>query len=216
MRKEVIRALGEECSENGYVLAVHAIGDRAIDQASAVFKGFPSDSHFFRMEHCEVAAPAQIENLKSAPVFVSLQPNFIRNWGGPGGLNEKRLGKDRNRWCNPYRSVIDAGIPCVFGSDGMPAGPLFGLKGAIEHPVEEERLTPQLAIGCYTTRPHTLPAHQRNAGILEPGRLADFVVLSGNPLGEDLDTIGVRKTVLDGEVVFDSAGGGAPDPGGEV
>ncbi len=210
MRKEVIRALGEECSENGYVLAIHAIGDRAIDQAAAVFKTFPADSHLFRMEHCEVAGTAQIESLKSAPVFVSLQPNFIRNWGGPAGLNERRLGKDRNRWCNPYRSMIDAGIPCVFGSDGMPAGPLFGMKGAIEHPVEEERLTPQLAIGCYTSRPHALAAHERNAGILEPGRLADFVVLSGNPLGEDLDAIGVRKTVLDGEIVFDSGAGEEP------
>ena len=204
MRKEVIRALGEECSENGYVLAIHAIGDRAIDQAASVFKGFPGDTHLFRLEHCEVAGPTQIKNLENAPVFVSLQPNYVRNWGGPGGLNERRLGKERNRWCNPYRSFIDAGIECVFGSDGMPAGPLFGMKGAIEHPVEEERLTPQLAIGCYTSRPHALRAHERNAGVLEPGRLADFVVLSGNPLGEDLDTVGVRKTILDGEIVYDT------------
>jgi predicted amidohydrolase YtcJ len=93
----------------------------------------------------------------------------------------------------------------------MPAGPLFGLKGATEHPVEEERLTPQLAIGCYTSRPHTLRAHQRNAGVLEPGRLADFAVLTGNPLGEDLDTVGVRMTILDGEVVFDSSRGAEGD-----
>lgn len=204
MRREVVHALAEECFENGHVLAVHAIGDRAIDLAVSALRDFPKGTRRFRLEHCEVAGPSQIEKLRWAPVFVSLQPNFVRRWGGPGGLNERRLGAERNRWCNPYRSFIDAGIECVFGSDGMPPGPLYGLKGAIDHPLPEQRLSPAEAIACYTSRPHALEPHRRNAGVLEAGRVADMTVLDRNPLTEDLDTVAVSKTVIDGEVVFRS------------
>ena len=84
----------------------------------------------------------------------------------------------------------------------MPVGPLYGLKSAIEHPVPEERMTPEQALACYTRIAHTFGAHKREAGALEPGNLADLAVLSGNPLEEDPDTIDVRMTVVDGEVVF--------------
>jgi predicted amidohydrolase YtcJ len=204
LRREVIRALAEECFENGNLLAVHAIGDRAIDLAASALKDFPKETRQFRLEHCEVAGPHQIDRLRWSPLFLSLQPNFVRRWGGPGGLNERRLGKERNRWCHPYRSFLGAGLECVFGSDGMPPGPLWGLKGAIEHPVEAERIPPVEAIACYTRRPHALEAHRRNAGTLEAGRVADMVVLDGNPLTDDLDAVHVLKTVIDGRVVFES------------
>ncbi len=204
MRREVLHALADECFENGHVLAVHAIGDRAIDLAASALRDFPKGTRQFRLEHCEVSGPTQIENLRWAPVFLSLQPNFLRRWGGPGGLNERRLGTGRNQWCNPYRSFLDTGLDCVFGSDGMPPGPLYGLKGAIEHPLQAQRLSPKEAIACYTSRPHALEAHRRNAGVLENGRVADMVVLDRNPMTEDLDTVEVSKTVIGGQIVFDS------------
>jgi len=63
-------------------------------------------------------------------------------------------------------------------------------------------MTPVEAIACYTATAHTVGAHKRDAGVLEPGYLADLVVLSGDPFSADLDTIEVRMTVVDGEVVY--------------
>lgn len=203
MQRPVLQAVAEECYDNGYQLAIHAIGDRSLDLATGVLKGFPAGTENFRLEHCEIAAPAQIDRLVSASTALSLQPNFIRNWGGPGGLNETRLGTERNRWCNAYRTLYETGKPCFFGSDGMPVGPLYGLKGAIEHPVPEERMAPEEALACYTRNAHTVGAHKREAGVLEPGCLADLTVLSGNPLQEDPDSIDVRMTIVDGEVAYD-------------
>ncbi len=216
MRREVLQAAAGECFDNGYLLAIHAIGDRSLDLATDVLKDFPPDAACFRLEHCEVTAPAQIAGLEHAPVFLCLQPNFVRNWGGPGGLNETRLGKERYRWCNAYRTLVDTGKPCIFGSDGMPPGPLYGLKGAVEHPVAEERLTRGQAIACYVTTAHALPAHKREAGTLEPGSLADIAVLSDNPLAADPDSIKVMMTLVDGEVVYDAfRGAGAEDANSE-
>jgi predicted amidohydrolase YtcJ len=204
MRREVIRALAEECFEDGYVLAIHAIGDRAVDLAAKSLRDFPRGTNLFRIEHCEIAGPAQIEFLRGAPVVLSVQPNFVRNWGGAGGLYERRLGRERLRWSNRYRTFLSVGLPCVFGSDGMPAGPLYGLKGATEHPTEEERLTPEEALACCTSRPHAVGAHTRDAGTIEEGRVADFVLLDANPLTEDPDRIKVLGTIIDGEIVYDA------------
>jgi predicted amidohydrolase YtcJ len=206
MRREVLRALAEDCFENGYVLAAHAIGDRAIDFAAECIRDLPKDGDLFRLEHCEIVGPAQLENLRWSPFVLSLQPNFMRNWGGPGGLYERRLGAGRKRWCNPFRTLLASGVPCIFGSDGMPPGPLFGIAGAVNHPLPEERVTPAEAIACSSSRPHGLAPHKREAGRLEPGQLADLVVLDRNPLAEDLDTVKVLVTVIDGETVFDASG----------
>ena len=207
MRREVLRALAEECFEDGYVLAIHAIGDRAIDLAAKSLRDFPKEANLFRIEHCEIVGPAQIENLRWAPVVLSLQPNFVRNWGGAGGLYERRLGRERMRWSNRYRTLLAAGLPCIFGSDGMPAGPLYGLKGATENPLLEERLSPAEALACCTSRPHAVGAHIREAGTLEAGRFADFVLLDADPLTEDLDRIKVLGTIIDGEIVYDADAG---------
>jgi predicted amidohydrolase YtcJ len=202
MQRPVLQTVAEECFDNGYMLAIHAIGDRSLDLAAGVLRNFPAGTENFRLEHCEIAAPAQIDLLNAAPTALSLQPNFIRNWGGSGGLNETRLGSERNRWCNAYRTLYETGKPCFFGSDGMPVGPLYGLKGAIEHPMPEERLTPEEALACYTRNAHAVGEHKKKAGVLAPGSLADLAVLSDNPLTADLDAVDVRMTIADGEVVY--------------
>jgi predicted amidohydrolase YtcJ len=183
---------------------MHAIGDRAIDQALDALARAPSDARNFRIEHCEIVGASQLERLQDSPVFLAVQPNFIRNWAVPGGIYDERLGAGRLRSCNPLRTFKKAGISFVFGSDGMPPGPLYGLKGATEHRIREERLSPADAIDCYTRHPNRVGLHGRDAGVLAEGRLADLVVLDQNPLEGDLDQICVTKTIIGGRIVFDS------------
>ncbi len=199
----------EATHARGYACAMHAVGDRAIDQALDALDGLPKDADTVRIEHCEIVGPTQLDRLRQSPVFLALQPNFVRRWGMPRGLYEQRLGEKRLRSCNPFRTLRESGVPFVFGSDGMPPGPLYGLIGAIEHPVASERLGRTEAIEYYSAAPNRLRIHRRNGGTLEAGRLADFVVLDGNPLTSELDGVRVVRTVVGGQVVFDAAEGAA-------
>ena len=190
------------CADRGITCAVHAIGDRAIRTVALEMAKFPRDVPRFRIEHAEVIGWDEMELLARAPVVLAMQPNFVRRWGEPGGLYEQRLGRSRWERCNPFRTLADGGVGYMFGSDGMPPGPLYGIAGATRHPVEKERLTVAEALERYTDWPNRLGAVPRPAGRLEAGNLADLVVLSGNPLAGDPDQIEVAGTWVGGGRVY--------------
>ncbi|MFQ5510961.1 MAG: amidohydrolase [Candidatus Krumholzibacteriia bacterium] len=198
---DTLRATARACHEGGFTCAMHAIGDRAIDQATAVLRAFPPDADNFRIEHCELVGPTQLRALQEAPVFLSLQPNFVRRWGAAHGVYERRLGKARLARMNRFRSLLDGGVDFVFGSDGMPPGPLYGLRGATHHPHENERLTAVEAIDRYTRLAHAVGARRDPAGLLEAGWPADLVVLDKNPLSTDVGSIQVLMTMVAGDPV---------------
>jgi len=188
--------------DQGLVCAMHAIGDRAIDQALDIMEPFSSDSPLFRIEHCEMVRADHFARLERAPVILALQPNFVRNWALRGGLYESRIGRERLHSCNPFRSFAAAGFDVIFGSDGMPPGPLYGLKGATEHPVSGECLTPTQAVDRYTRIPNLVGPHRREAGAIEPGRLADLVVLGANPADGAGEEAEVRGVFVGGDHVY--------------
>jgi predicted amidohydrolase YtcJ len=194
------------CLERGVFCAVHAIGDRALRTVLMEMLKYPSDDVLFRIEHAELAGWDEIRLLEKAPVFVSMQPNFVRNWQQAGGMYDVRLGRDRSKQCNRFRSFQDAGIRYIFGSDGMPPGPLYGMRGATHHPVDEERIPLTVAMEKYTSLPATFGPHRKTAGLLAKGHWADFVVLSGDISVGDPDLLRVDETYIDGERVYAAAG----------
>ncbi len=197
-----LKRILDECYERGIVCAVHAIGDRALRTALQLLLEYPADANCFRIEHAEIIGPQELQMLEKTAVFIVMQPNFIRNWGVPGGLYEARLGRERLKHCNRFRSLRDRGIGYCFSSDGMPPGPLYGLKGATEHPVPEERIPPGEALLHYTAHAHKLSGSPAGCGYLTEGSPADLIVLSGNPLEEDPDVVKVVKTYVAGRCVY--------------
>lgn len=166
----------------GLQTAIHAIGDRAIDQvldAHAAVGTSPELRH--RIEHFELASPAQIERAAALAVSVSMQPNFVSNWSGEGGMYEARLGVERDRRIDPHRWVLDAGLPLAFGSDSMPFSPLAGLHAAVNAPHPAQRLSVEEAIACYTHGGALLSFEEKEKGSLRAGARADLVVLDDDP-----------------------------------
>jgi hypothetical protein len=191
----------------GFQLAVHSIGDRAIDHvldvlASALAK-VPRRDHRHRIEHFELPTEDGYRKARDLGVVASMQPNFVGRLSAPGGMMEARLGKRYLR-NNPFRRVLEFGIPLAFGSDHMPFGPLYGIHCAVNAPVEDQRMEVEEAVRAYTLGGAFAAHEEAIKGSLTRGKLADLVVLGSDPRErpEAISHIPVEMTVLGGRIVF--------------
>jgi predicted amidohydrolase YtcJ len=192
----------------GIQVAVHAIGDRAIDLAlnaiERALKALPKKDHRHRIEHMELAKEESISRVAKLGVVASMQPNFIGEWGLPGDMYEKRLGRYWLEHNNVYRKLMGEGVVIAFGSDCMPFSPLYGIHWAVNAPMKSQRISVQEAIKCYTINAAYASFEEKIKGSIEPGKLADLVALSANPYEnpQQIDRIKVALTVQGGEIVY--------------
>jgi len=191
---------------SGGQVAVHAIGDRGIktllDAFGSVLEERPRNNHRHRIEHAEMLNDDLMDQIQKLGVVLSVQPNFIGEWGGPGELYEKRLG-DRYRGLNPLRAIADRGIPMAFGSDCMPFDPMYGIWSAVNNPVQENAISLSEAIYGYTLGAAYASFEEEVKGSIETDKLADLVVLSSTDLPKGrLKDIPVEVTIVGGRVLY--------------
>jgi len=136
-----------------------------------------------------------------------MQPNFIGNWSGPGGLYEQELGPLRDSRSNPLRSVVDVGMPLAFGSDGMPVSPLYGLACAVCPPHRGQRLSLKEALTAYTAGGAYFAHEETEAGGIQVGKRADLVVLDAPTAGaeSEIGRWAIERTFVGGECVYHRA-----------
>ncbi len=177
----------------GLQVAVHAIGDAAIEQVLAswerVYSALDSRSrrHFrarrHRVEHFEMPSPDLVERAGMLGLAISIQPAFDSTWGSPGGLYEQRLGEDRAAAMNPFRTLLQRGIVVGAGSDSpvTPLDPMGGIEALENHHDPAERLTREEAIRLFTLGSAMLAHLDEKKGRLEPGAHADFAAYEQDP-----------------------------------
>jgi len=197
----------------GMQVAVHAIGDRGIEHAinaiAEALREAPRKDHRHRIEHCEVLTAGQIERIRELGIIVSVQPNFVGEWSGPGGMYEARLGSRRLRGNNPYRLLLDEGIRVAFGSDCMPFNPLYGLWSAVNHPIRKSRITLEEAVRCYTLDAAYASFEEDMKGSVEPGKLADITILDGDLTetpADQIKDVPVLMTIVGGRILYRKEG----------
>ena len=127
-------------------LAIHAIGDRAIDQVvdtlEKVLAKAPHRPPTLRIEHAQLITAATARRAKSLGIVLSMQPNFSDD----SSQYVDRLPDLYLQGNNPFRMLIDTvgyvpGDDLIFGSDGMPHGARFALQQSLFPPFENQRMT---------------------------------------------------------------------------
>lgn len=169
--------------QEGYQLMIHAIGDRAVSQALEVLRAHIPDTNplHHRLEHVELLDDRSMRIMAQKNIIASMQPNFVRRWQGPDGLYAQYLGS-RSERMNRFRAMRAAGIRIIFGSDCMPTGPLYGMRGAYAHPFRNGRISRHAALTMYTRAGAFATHEQMKKGRIAQGFLADLAILDRDPL----------------------------------
>jgi predicted amidohydrolase YtcJ len=219
MDVERLRQVITRAHRAGWQVATHAIGDRAVATVLDIYGdalgAHPRRDHRHRIEHCGVCRPEDVGRLASLGVIPVPQGRFISEIGD-GMLDA--LGPERSAWCYRQRSFLEAGLP-VPGSSDRPVvqgAPLLGIHDMVNQRTSSgrpfnpaEALTPEDALRCYTLHSARAAFREGELGSLEPGKLADFAVLSADPTAippAEIATIQVLATVVGGRVAHDRAG----------
>ena len=192
----------------GLQIEMHAIGDRAFDQATIALKAalddFHRDDHRHGIIHDCLPTSAGLEICKSYHIQLPMQIAFD-NWKQePQEYTESILGVERNKRLNPIRSFMEAGCVVSFGSDApcTDPDPIVWLYKAVNHSNPNESVTVQQALRMCTYNGYYTTFDEKERGSLEVGKIADMAILSDNPYTlskEKLCDIKVEKLILSGK-----------------
>jgi len=213
-RDDDLYAFFTEAHSAGMQVGVHAIGDAAIEQALMTWERVATDvgpaevrARRHRIEHFECATDDHIARAARLGLAISGQPAFDAFWGGPDGLYSSRIGWDRARGMNRFKSWVDAGLLVAAGSDSTvtPLDPFLQMKALRAHHLEEECLGGGTAAGLHTIGGHILGGSDRDRGTIMAGDVADLVWLDRDPTAVDadeLDEVEVLGTWVGGARVY--------------
>jgi predicted amidohydrolase YtcJ len=209
----------DSADKAGLQVVVHAIGDRAIrmqlDIYERVAKANGPRDRRFRIEHAQHIAPADLPRFAKLGVIASMQPYHAID---DGRWAERSIGAKRCETTYAFRSLLDSGARLAFGSDWFvaPPTPIEGIYAAVtrrtidgKNPdgwVPEQKIKVEEALRAYTIDAAYAGFSEKSLGSIEPGKLADMVVLGRNLFEtppNELNAVPIRKTIVGGKVVYD-------------
>jgi predicted amidohydrolase YtcJ len=220
----VLKALLVVVSRAGFEAHMHADGDRAVreglDAVAAVRRALPGRDIRIGIAHDEIVDPADFPRFKQLNVIPVLSFQWEKQAPDTVDNLEKYLGPARYKLVEPAGFLADAGARIAYGSD-WPVDPLdewLALKVGItrtdiptaapeylERLGEDKGLSRQEALRAITMNSSYELHQDTDTGSLEPGKLADLIVLDRNVMEVPVDQIAeteVMQTVVGGRIVY--------------
>jgi predicted amidohydrolase YtcJ len=210
-----VEAYLDEAYAKGWPVKVHTNGDAAIDQLFAALRPVVA-KHGVKpgqtiLVHGQFIRPDQVKELKSLGIFPSMFPMHTFYWGD---WYEQIVGPEQAAQISPMRSILSTGLHATSHTDAPVALPNLmqvawatvnrtSRSGKVIGP--DERVTPYEAIKMITIWGAEQFGEQAAKGSIKEGKLADFVILSDNPVTidpKDINRIQVLETIKEGKSVW--------------
>jgi len=224
IQPERLYQLARLALENDFQFTVHAVGDGAVQAIVTAYervnKDFPVRPRRPSITHANFMTAEIIRQMKDLGIVANLQPDWLYL---DGGTLQKQFGDERLTYFQPYKTLFEKGVVVGGGSDHMQKigsfrsinqyNPFLGMWITMtreprwaDHPLHpEQRITREQAIRLYTISNAYLTFEEKEKGSLEPGKLADFIVLNKDILKCPLDevkNIEVEGTYLGGKLIY--------------
>jgi predicted amidohydrolase YtcJ len=214
--REELTKMVKELHRAGYQIAIHGNGDAAIDDILHAFeeaqKDFPREDARHRIEHCQVVREDQLDRIAELGVTPSFFVGHVYYWGDRH--HDIFMGPERANRISPLASARKRGIRFTVHDDTpvTPVDPLQLVWVSVNRLTKSERVlggdqrvTAVEALRAITADAAWQNFEEKQKGSIEVGKLADFAVLSDNPLTVEpqrIREIQVLRTIVAGEGVY--------------
>lgn len=209
------------CDEHHMQVAIHCIGDRAMDMVLTAFEksseSCPRENCRHGIVHVQISNPDILERMKKQNIIAYIQPVFV---DFDMGIAEDRIGADRVKDTYAWKTMLDMGIPVAGGSDAPVVS--FNIleniyfavtrKNIHGEPPEgwlpEQKVSVDEAVRMFTKYPAYSSFTEDCNGTIEAGKRADLAVLEKNIYEiphDDIKNVSVSMTVVNGNIVFQRA-----------
>ncbi len=211
------------CLENDLQITAHAVGDGAVQALVDAYARVNDDFSILGkrpcITHCNFMSPRAIDQMQQLGIVADIQPIWLHL---DGRTLLHQFGEERTAWFQPYKTLFERNIKVGGGSDHMqkigslrsvnPYNPFLGIWTMLtrqprwtDQPLHPEQIVSREdAIRFYTINNAWLTFEEKEKGSLEPGKLADFIVLDSDLVTcslDDVKTIQVDQTWLGGKIV---------------
>ncbi|MFQ6053240.1 MAG: amidohydrolase [Candidatus Bathyarchaeia archaeon] len=214
--EEDLQRLVDAANLQDMMVGVHCAGGRAMDIVLGAFERTdrkrPIKGRRFTLIHAYQPSEENFERCRRLGVVAASQPSFLYYLGDSFYEN---VGPERSRWVKPHRAWIDNGIVVAAGTDSpvTPYPPFPSLWAAIVRKTEveavqmgtEQRVTREEAIRMYTINGAYLTFEEEVKGSIDPGKLADLIVIDRDILTcpeDEIKDTKVLRTILGGKTVY--------------
>ena len=199
----------------GFQVCIHANGDLTIDMVLTAYEkaqaAFPRPNTRHRIEHCTLVNPDLLRRMNALGVVATPFCTYVYHHGEKMAF----YGEERLQWMFAQRSFLDNGVVSTGATDYPPGPfePLLGIQSCVTRTDSNgkvwgpsQKISVEEALRIYTVNGAYASFEEDTKGTIEPGKLADLVVLSQDPTAIDplgIKDIPVERTIIGGKTVFE-------------
>jgi predicted amidohydrolase YtcJ len=203
-----------ELNRLGWRVATHAVGDAAVDEVLDAYEAADRERSIkgkrWTIEHFFIARPDHFARVRALELAISAQdhlylaaPSMAKYWG-----------RSRAEQVTPMRTFLDQGFPVAGGTDSpvIPYNPFWAMYHFITRDTisdgvygASERISREEALRLYTINNARLTFEESLKGSIEPGKLADLVILSADYLtvpDKEIEQLKPVATMIGGRFVY--------------